>query len=474
MPATPSHSGRSELRGERERLVARYPLLDALIERRSRRFAPGMRLEGGPLAYTSARSPHPLSLEEEAALAFAACGITGYALAELPYQTGSMPESGEGNIMVNFIARAVASGHALHYVTVFTINDDGAWMLKRPQDFPRAEIAGLIQAARAHRLVELYEKSRVRIADRRLDVPRQVPYVPPFNKWAANLPGTTYFLPVNEFTEDYINVLLAAFGEEFGYCILDERNRFRPAGIAKFARSRGGHLHDDPKDGRVATVTFLETWLYEFAAIEQGGILQNLALMTQALGLGGFPHFAAHPFIWFQTLAFRMEAIPFSRTIGAGTFTKAALRAMGKDAPVPTAVGLERDGQVLLKPYCPPYYRSMEEAVLAFVEYKYAQGKGTLRDGGTATGWRDGAGVQAGIPRYSDTVIAATIAYCEYVYQRYGRFPANSGPFRSVLAHQAHHLDLDFYDRFYRPDALTGTQRHHWDAWHGTLAEPPG
>ena len=29
--------------------LAHYPLLDALIERRSRRFAPGMRLNGGPL-----------------------------------------------------------------------------------------------------------------------------------------------------------------------------------------------------------------------------------------------------------------------------------------------------------------------------------------------------------------------------------------------------------------------------------------
>jgi hypothetical protein len=451
---------------QRARSLAQYPLLEALIERRSRRFGQGMRLDGGPLAYQSVQSPQPLSIGEEAALAFAACGVTGYALAELPYQTGKPPGSGEGNIMVNFIGRTVASGHALHYVIVFVINDDGVWMLRRPQDYPRAEIAGLIQSARERRLVELYEKGRVRIADRRVDVPREVPYVPPFNQWAANLSGTTYFLPVNEFTEDYINVLLSAFGEEFAYFLVDDRNRFQPAGIAKFARSRGGHLHDDPKDGRVATVTFLETWLYEFAAIEQGGMLQNLALMTQALGLGGFPHFAAHPFIWFQALGFRMQGVPFSRSIGAGAVKTALLHALGRDIPVPTAVGLEREGQVLVKPFCPPYYRNMEEAVLAFVDYKYAKGTGTFRDGGAATGWRDGAAVQAGIPRYPDKAIAATIAYCEYVYQRYGRFPAHSGPFRTILAHQAHHLDLDFYDRFYRPDVMTDTQRQHGDRWH--------
>ena len=33
-------------------------------------------------------------------------------------------------------------------------------------------------------------------------------------------------------------------------------------------------------------------------------MLQNLALMVQALGLGGFPHWAAHPFGWFQALEF--------------------------------------------------------------------------------------------------------------------------------------------------------------------------
>jgi hypothetical protein len=163
-------------------------------------------------------------------------------------------------------------------------------------------------------------------------------------------------------------------------------------------------------------------------------MLQNVGLMTQALGLGGFPHFAAHPFIWFQALGFRMQEIPFSHTIGAGPLTKGVMGALGKDLPVPTAVGLERNGEVLIKPFCPPCYRNMEEAVLAFVDYKYEQGKGTFRDGGAATGWRDGARVQHGIPPYSDGAIAATVAYCEYVYERYGRFPANSGPLRPVLA----------------------------------------
>ncbi|HEX5506314.1 MAG TPA: hypothetical protein VFW96_27100 [Thermomicrobiales bacterium] len=439
--------------------LAGYPLLAALLERRSRRFARGLCLNGGPLAYDSVRPPRPLTIEDEAALAFAACGVTGPVLAELPYAPGDVPEGGGGRIMTHFVGRTVASGDAMHDNAVVVLNDDGAWLLRRPQDYPREEIAALVAAAREHRFVELYERARVRLADRRPDVPRELPFVPPFNKWSANQPGTTYFLPVAECTALYLNVLLSAFDDEFGYFVLDERNRYRPAGLARFARAKGGHLHDDPREGRVGTVGALETWVYEFVAIEQGGILQNLGLMTQALGLGGFPHFAAHPFIWPQVLGFRMEQPPFSRVGGLGPVLGALLRVARKDLPVPTAVGLERDGEVLLKPFCPPYYRDMREAVLAFVDYKYAQGRGTFRDGGAATAWRDGAAVQAGIPRYPDEAIAATIAYCEYVYGRYGRFPANSGPFRTTLAYQAHHLDPDFYDRFYRPEALSATQR---------------
>jgi hypothetical protein len=148
--------------------LSRYSLLEALIERRSRRFGKGMRLNGGPLAYDSEARPQPLSLAEEAALAFAACGITGYALAELPYQTGDVPEAGGGNIMTHFVARTVASGDAMHAVAVIVMNDQGTWMLKRPQDHPRSKIAELIRAAREHRLVDLYETNRVCIADRRL------------------------------------------------------------------------------------------------------------------------------------------------------------------------------------------------------------------------------------------------------------------------------------------------------------------
>src|SRR5262245_44739791 len=95
------------------------PLLSALLERRSRRFATGLRLNGGPLAFQSRRAPTPLGIQEEAALAFAASGVTGPVLSELPFETGDLPDAGGG--------RTVASGDAMHLATVFVVNDEGAW-----------------------------------------------------------------------------------------------------------------------------------------------------------------------------------------------------------------------------------------------------------------------------------------------------------------------------------------------------------
>ena len=31
---------------------------------------------------------------------------------------------------------------------------------------------------------------------------------------------------------------------------------------------------------------------------------------------------------------------------------------------------------------------------------------------------------------------------------------------------QAQHIDLDFYDRFFRPGAVLDTHRRHFEVWH--------
>src|SRR5256885_60244 len=105
-----------------------YPFLTALRERRSRRFGAGMKMEKGPLAFQSRFAPQPLTEDEEAALAFAGCGITGHALADLCYARGE-----GGNIMAGLVGRAVASGDAVHTVLLFITNDRETCLLKHPR-----------------------------------------------------------------------------------------------------------------------------------------------------------------------------------------------------------------------------------------------------------------------------------------------------------------------------------------------------
>ncbi len=466
---TSKHDNAIEPPTSRTRLghkLGQLSLIDAIVHRRSRRFAIGNHLEGGPLAYKSEHAPVPLSREEEAILAFAGAGITGFCLGELPYAPGSKPESGSGNIMFSTLGRTIASPDAHHNVILCLTNDDGAFMLKRPQDFEKDELAGLAELARQNDFVGLYERCRVQLSERRPDPTREVPFVPPFNKWSTNLPGATYFVPVNELTAFYVNVLLSILNEEFGYYVVDERNGFKPAGLAAFKKSRGGHLFDDPRDGRVITVQYLEAYILEMVAVEQGLMLQNIQLAAEALGLGGFPHYAAHHFAWFQALGFRMDRWPLSRFMRKGPIVTKLMDALGKNPEIPIPIGLERGGKALIKPYCPPYYASMTDAVNAMVEFKYGKAHGTFRDGGKASAWKDPARVQAGIPEYSRATIDAVIAYCEYIFQRYGRITANFGSFRTNLGYQAHHIDLDYYDRFYVPGVYSDAHRQHFQHWH--------
>jgi hypothetical protein len=258
-----------------------------------------------------------------------------------------------------------------------------------------------------------------------------------------------------------INAVLEAFDETMALFLVDERNNFQPAGIGRFGRSKGGHLNDDFAGGQIGTVQAIELSLAEAAAVEQGMVLQNIALMAQAIGLGGFPNFARHEFGWFEALGFRMGKMAASRYLGTSWLLSTALRLLGRDQSLIYPLGLERNGQVLLKPFSPPYYSSMADAIRAFVEYKFGR-DGIFRGSAIHSEWRDAEQKTKEIPAPSAAAIAATIAYCEYIYGRYGRFPAYTPPYRTVLGYQATRVDVEFYDRFYLPEALTDTQRTAW------------
>src|SRR5712675_998290 len=148
---------------ESERLrqsLAQYPLLTALRERRSRRFGLGMKIPGGPLAFESRHKPVALTEDEEAALVFAACGITGHALADLCYS-----KDGGGSIMAGLVARTIASGDGLQTVSLVVTNDEATYLIRKPRELPAGDIPQLIELGKRGEFTELYRRCRVKIKD---------------------------------------------------------------------------------------------------------------------------------------------------------------------------------------------------------------------------------------------------------------------------------------------------------------------
>jgi hypothetical protein len=446
--------------GELDERIGNYGLFDALLQRRSRRFAKGMNMPVGPLRFASALPSEPLSQDEIAALAFAACGVTGYALADLVYAQGQ-----GGTMMGGFLGRTVSSADAIHSVSVIITGDDGTWLLKRPEEFAPSEYPELVELARRGALTELYRRSRIALSKERAAPSLDVPNNLDCNRWDMYRPGTTYFLPVNDYTYMYINGLLELMNESTGVFIVDERAGFRPAGLARFAKSKGGHLYDDPQAQRSITVERLETLLHSVVTVEQGMVLQNLGLMAQALGVGGFPNFASHEFAWFEALGFRLIETTTLRYLGANPLLRWIAGLLGRDPRVRFPVGLERNGEVLLSSYCPPYYPTMEAAVHAVVERKFGA-RGIYRGGVTQSSWSEPNSVGQACAPPTERTIAAVVAYASYIHDKYFRFPAYPAPFRTCIGFQAAHLDLGFYERFYRPEAVSDTHRQHHERWH--------
>src|SRR5215212_10295188 len=108
-----------------------YPLLSAILHRRTRRISKGIReIRAKSLTYTSKEKPQPLTKLEEALLIFTT-GITGIVLHDMPFQT---PEGADIplTLYLNVQGRAASSPDNVQTTHFFLINDEGTYFLKTP------------------------------------------------------------------------------------------------------------------------------------------------------------------------------------------------------------------------------------------------------------------------------------------------------------------------------------------------------
>lgn len=405
-------------------------LVELFQKRKSRRFGLGMELSAGPLSYHSHQEPLALSSEEEDYLIFAGVGSTGMNVGDMQFHRQGQKENGQGMALMNLQSRTVPSACAAQTTRLFYTNDDGVYFVHHSPN-PADGAVPTVQ----------------RLREGRLEIPRALPFMLSFNQWYTNRPGTTYFMPVTHVTSLYLNLLLVVLSEEYGYFFVDTDNNNAACGLDLFRRSRGGHLYDDPASRRMLTLRDLDATISDVAVQEQGIMCQNILLMQQAIGLGGS----------MQSVGSGRHLLGMEPQVFPGLGFQFVYPSRPGVRPNPIGLADVWEGPVT------EHTTDMGSAVRAIVDSKFGP-HGTYRNGHPRP-WSSPE-VGAEVQPHSERTIAAAIALCNYVVQTYGRFPAHADAFRSVVACQAHHLDLDFYDTYYPPHTLPHSHRDHLTTWH--------
>jgi hypothetical protein len=411
-------------------MEATFTLLDLLQQRKTRRFGLGMTLPGGPLQYTSRHEPMPLSREEERYLIYAAIGKSGRNLGDMQFVGRPGSSEGQGNALMNFGSRTVPSPCAAHATQLFYTNDDGVFFVAEASapDHP-------------------WDLNIVQLQSSRLEIPRDVPFMLPFNQWYTNRPGTTLFMPVTNIALLYLNLLLTMFSEDTGYFIVDTDSGNAACGLDQFRRSAGGHLHDDMAKRRMFSLRELDAAICETAIQEQGIVCEHLVLMQQALGLGG----------GIQSVGSGRHLLGMEPHLYPG---------LGFHFVIPPGKPLRANPVGLPHVWegpTPPFVPSMKDAVTRLVADKFGP-NGTYRKPNEQPWVNPGTAQQ--VPQHSDRAVDATIAFTDYVLRTYGRFPAHADACKSIVACQTHHLDEDFYATFYPESTLPEAHRDHMHVWH--------
>jgi hypothetical protein len=408
--------------------VFKYPILEAIARRRSRRFPLGCTLPEGAMQYASKQPAVALNDIETAILCWSGAGITGSITGDLSTKIG-------GSAFGTWLGRATPYPSNVHNTKLFFTNDNGTFVYDPKKATKPVEID---TEADRERIMTYYKEDCIKVRDERVEfVPRALLGV---MHWNTNQPGTTVFIPIIDQSEEYINFLLAIFEVEgYGYKVFDDM-KGRSAGLQEWIDA--GKL----KGPQVPLASFENSLMLSDLAPAYL-ILENIHLVAEAMGLGSVM-FGGY------TGQIMLGITPMSKGLG--------FRAqIGKDGR-PNPVGLDK----IFEAYCPPYYKDMNEAVDAFVEKKFGGGGSHTAEYKGTTSFKDWKTIQSDFNIPSKTSIDQVKAICTYVYETYGRFPATTDTKSLPVWLQVHHLDLDFYDKNFAKGIVTKAQRQHMQLWH--------
>lgn len=408
--------------------VFQASLLETIARRRSRRFPVGCTLKEGGLQFASKQPPLPLNDKELALLCWSGAGMTGAITGDLPGPLG-------GNLLATWQGKATPYACNVQNVKLFFTSDQGTFAYDPPPATMPVEIE---TEADREKILSAYQKGLTRVLKERAEfVPKALLRG---MHWNTNQPGTIVFIPVVDMSAEYIDLLLGVFDVEgYGYQLFDNM-KGQWAGLQSFIDA--GKLK-----GPKVNLSSFELTQIGVNLSPAYMMLENMHLVAEALGLGSAV-FGGY------TGTVMLGVTSMSKGLGFRSVPDKTGRA--------NPVGL--DG--VFQAYCPPYFKTMDDAVEAFVERKFGAGGTFAPDHKGVVPFKEWPKIQPDYHHPSRLSIEQVKAICRYVYETYGRFPATYDVMQVPVWLQVHHLEVEFYDKFYPKNMVTGAQRQHMKVWH--------
>ena len=416
------------------RRLSEFPLVDALYGRRSRRFPVGGEIPDGPLAYRSEQDPAPLSELERLLVLTACAGTTGWHYAIMRHARYAPHLA---NYAGGAAGRTFPSAAGFHTAEMFFTDDSGTYFM--PTRDAAAQVDPAAEDVTPELMLERHAGLITKLSDRRVHLPREEPYMEGHNTWIANHPGSLLVIPVADVAQH--NIANLCFFTQNGYCIYDDVNRRAIPGMERF---RGLVDVDDP-----LPLTFLEQYSVTEATAELACAAFSGVLMLQAMGLGGW----------------MFDGIDRHTMLGASGDPDVPGLGFRFDHdegryPLPNPTGL--DG--VFEAFCPPHHADMAAAVEAFAERKF--GPGGVYNPETPGAWKESDRIRGAAQPYGEDFKACVAHQSQYVYDTFGKFPGTVPTLFIMNYVQAQHIDLGFYDRFFKPGAYLSTHAEHMAVWH--------
>lgn len=411
-----------------------FPFIEALLGRRSRRFFMGAEIPDGVFAYKSHEKPLPLTDLEKLLVVSACGGNTSWhhmiyrAARYAPHLSNYAGAAG---------GRVFPSAAGFHTSKTFFTDDEGVYVLEM-RDAPAFDERAGDGTLHLEAFVDYARKHVRKIQDGRLKLPPEVPYTEAHNTWVFNKPSTLLVIPVGDLSQHVL--LNICYMLQNGLVLYDDINKRPVPGIERFA--------DIVNTDNVWPITFVEQWSLSELTVELGTSCYAGVLMLQAMGLGGW---------MFNGID------PFAMLGGSGNPDVPGLgfRYDSDDRwPYPNPTGLEG----VMEGYCPPHHPDMRAAVDALCERKFGPGGPYHPD--TPGPWKDSRKVRSAAQVHDESFRECVALQAQYIYDTFGKFPGTVPAMFLIMYLQAHHLDLEFYDTFYKPGSYLKTHAAHMANWH--------